>query len=285
MNHTDKSRRSSVAVPGRVDPATLLLLLALAVGVMILLTAVEGALFRLQRGDEIDWPGLVSGRALAWLTCAAFIPPLYLLTIWAPIGRAAWKVAVPVHLAASVAATTGKYALYLPLTHLLDGGTDRPWLDSFRAGFLGELMFYWAIIGLAHAVFFYTRAASPDGGGPGRRHGRPAEPGDGSIRLSLAVGAATEVIDTDLIRWISAEGNYVKIHLDNRQILVRHTLAALEARLPRGFARVHRSAIVNVTKVRRMEPLGQGTWRIILSGDGAIVSGRAYKARVRALLE
>ncbi|HEX8213875.1 MAG TPA: LytTR family DNA-binding domain-containing protein [Allosphingosinicella sp.] len=244
---------------------------------MIALTSIEGALFRLNRGDPVDWVRLIEGRAAAWLTCAVFIPPLYALTTHLPIGRRTWHFAVPAHLAASVLATVAKYSLYVPLVQLLDRGSRMLWLDQLRAGFLGELMFYWSAIGLCHAVFYYFRSL------PGPRASAGPAADEASARLSFSTGAGNELLRPDEISWFTAEGNYVLVHMENRKLLVRHTLRALEPKLPSGFVRVHRSVIVNSAMVRRVETLGRGKYRLQLANGASLDSGLAYKDAVRQL--
>ena len=62
-------------------------------------------------------------------------------------------------------------------------------------------------------------------------------------------------------------------------------MKTLEARLdPAVFARVHRSAIVNVSQIERAEPLGHGEYRLRLRTGAAIDTSRAYSARVHGIL-
>lgn len=87
------------------------------------------------------------------------------------------------------------------------------------------------------------------------------------------------------VDWVEAEGNYAALHAGGRVHLVRQTMKSLEARLePAVFARVHRSAIVNVSRVARVEPLGHGEYRLTLRGGETLESSRAYSARVQGIL-
>jgi hypothetical protein len=272
---------------GSVSSRRLLALFIVAVCAMVALTSLEGALFRVHRGEAIDWPLLVEGRLVAWLTCAAFVPPLYLLTTRLPILTSSWQSAIPVHFAASIVATLGKYSLLVPVTHVLDPTSTLAWADTLRREFVGGLMFYWSAIGLAHAVFFSTRAPVP----PARRVTVPdlnnyyADGPGRSTRLALSTGPGTEVLETDEIDWIAAEGNYVRISLGQRKILVRSTLKALSGKLPPNFRRIHRSAIINADKVRRLDPLGNGKWRLLLTNGECVTSGRAYSKGLSILLD
>jgi two-component system LytT family response regulator len=87
------------------------------------------------------------------------------------------------------------------------------------------------------------------------------------------------------VEWVEAEGNYAALHAGGRRHLVRQTMKTLEARLdPATFARVHRSAIVNATRVARAQSLGHGEYRLQLSSGAQVDTSRAYSARVHELL-
>jgi two-component system, LytTR family, response regulator len=58
------------------------------------------------------------------------------------------------------------------------------------------------------------------------------------------------------VRWISSEGDYVRLHTGDRSHLVPGSLAALEAQLPSTFTRIHRSTIVDVRRVTAVKPIG-----------------------------
>jgi two-component system, LytTR family, response regulator len=87
------------------------------------------------------------------------------------------------------------------------------------------------------------------------------------------------------VEWVEAEGNYAALHAGGRRHLVRQTMKTLEARLdPAKFARVHRSAIVNVTQLARAESLGHGEFKLRLTSGALVDTSRAYSARVHELL-
>ncbi|MDP9204817.1 MAG: LytTR family DNA-binding domain-containing protein [Gemmatimonadota bacterium] len=88
------------------------------------------------------------------------------------------------------------------------------------------------------------------------------------------------------VDWIDAEGNYVALHAAGRRHLVRDTIKSLEARLdPSKFVRVHRSAIVNVDRLRKLQPYFHGEYVITLHDGTKLTSSRTYSDRLRALLE
>lgn len=78
-------------------------------------------------------------------------------------------------------------------------------------------------------------------------------------RIPVRIDEAVVLIAVDEIVWIKASRNTVLIHLADRTHELRETMATLAARLdPRHFARVHRSAIINVRRVRTIHPWFNG---------------------------
>ena len=84
--------------------------------------------------------------------------------------------------------------------------------------------------------------------------------------LLVRVGMRDLVIKVDDIDWIQAETYYVRLHMRGRSCLYRERMHVLEERLnPRHFARVHRSAIVNLDRVREIVHDTRGDHVIVLS--------------------
>jgi two-component system LytT family response regulator len=92
-------------------------------------------------------------------------------------------------------------------------------------------------------------------------------------------------VATDDIDWVSADGNYVCLHVVGRKHLLRETMSAFEQQLDgKRFIRVHRSAIVNVERIARLDPHAHGEYVITLRGGERITSSRAYNAALRGML-
>ena len=103
----------------------------------------------------------------------------------------------------------------------------------------------------------------------------------GAERLVVKDGETVLVIPAHEIDWCAAEDNYVRIHVGSKRHLVRMTMRRLEEQLPRAtFARIHRSAIVNVERVRECAPLGGGEYRLTLANGVRLVLSRTYRAVV-----
>jgi two-component system LytT family response regulator len=105
-------------------------------------------------------------------------------------------------------------------------------------------------------------------------------------RLVVRDGETVLVIPAHEIDWCAAEDNYVRIHAGSRRHLVRMTMRRLEEQLPRAtFARIHRSAIVNVERVRECAPLGGGEYRVTLVNGVRLVVSRTYRDAVLERLQ
>ena len=88
------------------------------------------------------------------------------------------------------------------------------------------------------------------------------------------------------IDWVEASGNYVTLHAGGRTHLVRDTMNEMETKLdPALFVRVHRSAIVHLDRIARIEPAERGEYRITLRDGAQLATSRAHSERLRALLQ
>jgi two-component system LytT family response regulator len=97
-------------------------------------------------------------------------------------------------------------------------------------------------------------------------------------RLSLKVDGEIVFLDPVSIGWIESAGNYVTVHFDNRDKLVRDTLANMESRCaPFGFLRISRSAIVNVSKIDAVKARGFGEYTIRLHDGSQMILSRSYR--------
>ena len=97
-------------------------------------------------------------------------------------------------------------------------------------------------------------------------------------RLAIRRGDRTLFVDVASIDWLEAADNYVKVHALGTRHLIRETLKTLEAQLdPRRFARIHRSAIVNLDRVREVRVLPRGDHAVRLASGTEIMLGRGYR--------
>jgi two-component system, LytTR family, response regulator len=93
------------------------------------------------------------------------------------------------------------------------------------------------------------------------------------------------VVPVGQIDWIEAQDYYVELHVGNRSYLLRRSLKLLEERLdPRQFARVHRSAIVNVARIQALRPATHGERDVLLRDGTQLKLSRMYRDRLAELL-
>lgn len=86
------------------------------------------------------------------------------------------------------------------------------------------------------------------------------------------------------IDWIESEGNYVRLHIGSESHLLRETMTGLESRLdPARFMRIHRCRIVNVERIRKIEPGENGDYTVTLANGVALPLSRGYRARLEEL--
>jgi two-component system, LytTR family, response regulator len=91
-----------------------------------------------------------------------------------------------------------------------------------------------------------------------------------------------ELADVD---WVEADGDYLRLHVGPKSHLVRGTLGAFEPRLnPREFVRIHRSAIVRLSRVRELVPQLHGDYRITLTTGARLRLSRSYREKLGAAL-
>lgn len=93
------------------------------------------------------------------------------------------------------------------------------------------------------------------------------------------------ILNVSDIDRIDANGNYVTVHARGAAYPKRESLAALEKRLDRNrFVRVHRGHLVNVDRIREIQPWDHGDYRIVLHDGSCVNLSRRYRARIENLL-
>jgi two-component system, LytTR family, response regulator len=100
-------------------------------------------------------------------------------------------------------------------------------------------------------------------------------------RVAVRAGGRTVFVDLDAVDWLEAADNYVRLHAQRREYLVRETLAALEARLdPERFARIHRKAIVRRDRVAEVRPTSHGDAEAVLRDGTRLAVSRTWRHRL-----
>ena len=124
-----------------------------------------------------------------------------------------------------------------------------------------------------------TGGLTDDAAGAAGAAPRPAE------RLVVGVARGARVVPVREVEWVEAADNYVRVHAAGGGGLLREPLRDLERRLdPRRFARVHRSALVNLARVRELRPLPSGDYALTMQSGATVTLSRTYRDAVLARL-
>jgi two-component system, LytTR family, response regulator len=105
-------------------------------------------------------------------------------------------------------------------------------------------------------------------------------------RLAVRSTGRIDFVSVDDVDWFEAADNYVVLHCGARTHLLHGSLRALSHRLdPERFVRIHRSRIVNVSRVRRLRPLDHGDYELLLDGGVVLRSSRRCHAVLRRVAD
>ena len=87
------------------------------------------------------------------------------------------------------------------------------------------------------------------------------------------------------VDWIEAAGNYLKLHTRSGTHLIRATMKEIEGRVDAAaFARIHRTVLVNLARVKYLEPWSHGDQRVVLESGERLTLSRRYRDRLPATL-
>src|SRR5207237_8760091 len=93
------------------------------------------------------------------------------------------------------------------------------------------------------------------------------------------------LVKPDDIDWIEAADKYVSLHIGSEAHLHRETMASLETKLdPKKFLRIGRSTMVNVERIRELQPLFHGDYVVILRNGTKLTLSRNYRSKLNQLL-
>jgi DNA-binding LytR/AlgR family response regulator len=241
--------------------------------------------FAAARGEPLDfagsllWQGAVYG---AWLPVAGLV--------WALLRRFGSG-------ARGVAALTAALLVVVPLESLASTWIDGLFLGAAAdpwARVLGRapvcILLYTAMVAVGLAAAHHRRAAEArartrdlevalaEAREALARTAGSAAPTPAAERLMVMAGSRRLPVELAQVEWFGAADNYVVVHWSDREGLLRATLQSLEARLDaQVFARAHRSALVNLARVREAQPLSDGSWRLTMKSGAEVVTSRTYR--------
>jgi two-component system, LytTR family, response regulator len=104
-------------------------------------------------------------------------------------------------------------------------------------------------------------------------------------RMAVQSAGKTSFIGVEDVDWIRAAENYVELHVAQARHLLLVAMNTLEKSLdPETFVRIHRSVIVNLHRVKEIQPASHGEYVLLLHSGIRLQSGRTYHERVKALI-
>jgi two-component system LytT family response regulator len=105
-------------------------------------------------------------------------------------------------------------------------------------------------------------------------------------RLLIKSAGRVSFLKTEEIDWIGAEDYYVKLHVGRKNHLLRETMNDMETKLDSArFVRIHRSAIVNVERIRELHQHFNGEYVVILHDGTELKLSRSRREQLQTLLE
>ena len=105
-------------------------------------------------------------------------------------------------------------------------------------------------------------------------------------RIPVRDGTSVFIIPVAKLDYAEAQDDYVALAAEGKKHLKQQTISSLEAALdPSRFLRLHRSYIVNLERVVKIEPYGKDTYVAVLAGGVQLPVSRAGHARLRAFLD
>ena len=186
-----------------------------------------------------------------------------------------------IHLGASLDLALLQLVAAVGVQDLLHAAAGEPFayaqqlVDNFTLFYHWNVLIYWAILAVVHALDYHADLERQ------RVHAAELDVRQPTERLLVADNGRSFFVRTSDVDWMEAARNYVRLHVGHRTHLLRATLGALEQRLdPERFRRVSRSALVNVDRVREVQPWFHGDAVVILDGGTRLPLSRRYRTNL-----
>jgi hypothetical protein len=186
-----------------------------------------------------------------------------------------------IHLGASLDVALLQLVAAVGVQDLLHAAAGEPFafaqqlVDNFTLFYHWNVLIYWAILAVVHALDYHADLERQRAHAVGAEVRQPAE------RLLVADNGRSVFVRTSDVDWMEAARNYVRLHVGDRTHVLRTTLSALEQRLDsERFRRVSRSALVNLDRVRELQPWFHGDAVVILASGARVVLSRRYRANL-----
>ena len=232
--------------------------------------------------EPLTW-GQAFGTGLAfWYLWGLAAPAVAWLGRRFQVDRANFSRHFFIHLGASLDWALVQLIGVVVVEEALHVATARPYaftatlVDDFTLFYHWNVLIYWAIVSVVHALDYH---------GVVEAHAQSAAPEVGlAERLLVADNGRSVFVRTADVEWVEAARNYVRLHQGARAYLLRMTLAALETQLDRRrFRRVGRSALVNLDRVREIQPWFHGDAIAVLESGARVTVSRRYRQNLVAV--
>ena len=104
-------------------------------------------------------------------------------------------------------------------------------------------------------------------------------------RIVARDGVNIHIIPVDKVDYVEAQEDYVLVKTGGKGILKRQTISSLESALdPDKFVRIHRSLLINIERLARIEPFKRDSKLVVLRDGTQLPVSRAGLDRLKALL-
>jgi len=101
-------------------------------------------------------------------------------------------------------------------------------------------------------------------------------------RLLVHHADSIRILKQDDVDWVESAGNYVRLHVGADAYLYRKTMQHMEEALDAAkFVRIHRYSIVNVDRIRELQPLFKGSYTVVLQDGTRLTLSPGYRARLK----
>jgi two-component system, LytTR family, response regulator len=111
-------------------------------------------------------------------------------------------------------------------------------------------------------------------------------PGQWLERIVIRDGTRVHVLATHTVDYIEAQDDYLVVAVADKRYRKQQTLAQLESQLePARFVRIHRSFLLNVDRIARIEPYAKDSWQVFLADGSHLPMSRTGYQRLRTVLD
>jgi two-component system LytT family response regulator len=102
--------------------------------------------------------------------------------------------------------------------------------------------------------------------------------------ITVKKGKSSVFVDIDEIKWINSDGAYLDIYTTHKKHVVLDSLKSIIKTLPSKFKRIHKSTIVNIEWIKKLESRGNGDYDVILDDGHQLRLSRNYTKELRGNL-